>query len=259
MTKKIILILLGLIALIAGLAISAFGVAGLSFGGRSGVLQSGYHAISTPTDAFVSNPSEIRNSNHVGRTGNPVTLRVYGRNSTKPLFVGIGPSAQVAAYLNGAPYEQVTHVDFGPFRLTSTRIDGTTQPAAPADQSFWVAQATGSTPQLRWPVDDGDYRVVIMNADASPGVSLDARVGLKIKGLFGIALGATIFGCLLALLGLGLMIWGIAAKRKREEAVAGAYPTSSYPPPGGPPPTYNPPPGGTPPTYNPPPGGPPAQ
>ncbi len=259
MTKKIILIVLGLLGLLIGLALAAFGGAGLAFGGSSGVVQTGYHSISTPTTGFVSNPGDIQNSNDVGRNGGSVTLQLDGRDSSKPVFLGIGPAAQVQAYFNGASYEQVTKVDFGDFRLITTRIDGTTQPAAPGDQSFWVASATGTSPQLRWPIANGDYRLVIMNADASPGVSLDARAGLKIKGLFGLALGATIFGGLLALLGLGLLIWGIAAKRRREitPAYPGGYP-AGYPPSGTPanqpgggwqpqPGGYQPPPGSAPP------------
>ena len=54
-----------------------------------------------------------------------------------------------------------------------------------------------------------------MNADASAGVHTDARLGLRIPGLFGTALGATIGGGVLTLLGIGLLIWGIAAKRRR--------------------------------------------
>ncbi len=228
MAKKIILIVLGLLALIVGLAITAVGSVGLGFGGRSGVIQSGYHTISTPTNAFVSDPSRIRNSNNVGRTGSSVTLRVDGRDPSRPLFLGIGPSSQVTAYLNGSSYDEINDVHFNGFRMDTTRVNGSAQPAAPADQSFWVAQATGTDPQLRWPVTDGDYRLVIMNADSSPGVSLDVRGGLKIKDLFGISLGATIFGALLALLGLGLMIWGITAKRRGEEAATG-YPPGGYP------------------------------
>src|SRR5262249_3490031 len=49
MAKKIILIVLGVIALLVGLAITAAGAAGLALGGRHGVIQSGYHAISTST------------------------------------------------------------------------------------------------------------------------------------------------------------------------------------------------------------------
>jgi hypothetical protein len=259
--KKIVLIVLGVIALLVGLAITAAGATGLAFGGRSGVIKTGYHAISTPTTGFVSNPGEIRSSNDAGQTGGSATLQVDARDSSKPLFLGVAPSAQVDAYFNGATYDRVTKVDFGNFRLDTTRINGTTQPAAPADQSFWVAQASGTSPQLRWPITNGEYRLVIMNADASPGVDLSARAGLRIKSLFGIALGATIFGGLLALLGLGLLIWGIAAKR-RDAAMAypGGGPPGYPPPPAGyPPPGYPPPPGYQPPPagYPPPPAAPP--
>ena len=206
------------------------------------MIETGYHAVSTPTTAFVTDPAEIRNSNNAGRTGSAQIL-VGGRNSSKPLFIGIATKADVLRYLNGAPYEQVSDIDVSNnFRLTTKRIPGTTQPAAPGDQSIWLAQASGQAPQMQWSITSGDYQVVVMNADASPGVALDARAGLKIKGLFGIALGATIFGGLLALLGLGFDDLG---HRRQAHARAGtgrwvsrrvpagyppAYPPASYPP-----------------------------
>lgn len=260
MVKKVVLIVLGLILFVVGLAIAAVGGVALSFGGRAGVVQSSFHSISTPTSAFVSDPAKVRNSNDVNTGGSNVSIRVDGRNSSKPLFLGVGPSSQVNAYLNGVSYERVTDVNFGNFHLDTTRVNGTGQPAAPGDQSFWVASASGANPQLNWKVSNGDYRVVVMNADGSPGVALQARAGLKIKNLFGIGIGAVIGGALLALLGLGLLIWGIMAKRKVELPVG--YP-GPYPPPGYPgsyPPTGGGQPGGytqqypTQPMYQPPPG-----
>jgi hypothetical protein len=63
----------------------------------------------------------------------------------------------------------------------------------------------------------------------------DAQVGLRIPGLFGASLGTTIAGGLLSLIGLGLLIWGIATKRRQPGAPPG------YGPPGYGPPGYGPP------------------
>jgi hypothetical protein len=227
MAKKIILIALGIFALLCGLAIAAGGAALLALGGRSGTIESGYHAVSTQTVAFVSDPARVRNSSSFDIKAGTATLTVDGRNSLKPVFIGVGPSDQVDAYVTGSPYEVVTDINFSPFRLTNTQTPGNDQPAAPADQSFWVAQATGLSPQLSWNISSGSYRVVVMNTDGSPGVGLDARVGLRVPALFPAGLVATIVGGLLSLLGLALLIWGIAAKRKRPPA-APVYPAGGY-------------------------------
>jgi len=229
MAKKIILIIVGLFALLSGLAVTAGGSALLALGGRTGTIHSGYHAVTTQTAAFVSDPAQIRDSSNVDIKAGTATLQIDGRNSLKPLFVGVGPSDQVAAYLANSPYEVVTKIDFSPFALTTSQNPGASQPAVPTDQSFWVAQATGQSPQLSWDIANGSYRVVVMNADGSPDVGLDARVGLRVPALFTGALAATIGGALVALLGLALLIWGIAARRKRG-AVATRYP-GGYPTP----------------------------
>jgi hypothetical protein len=227
MTKKIVLIVLGLLALLAGLAVAAGGAAVLAVGGRSGTIRSGYHSVSTPTVAFVSDPAKIRNTTNVSMRGGSATLKLDARDVVKSLFVGVGPSDQVQAYLAGSPYEVVTDLQFGAFRMATSTVPGADTPAAPADQSFWLAQATGNPASLSWPVTNGDYRVVVMNADGSPGVSLDARVGIRVPALFPVGLGTTIGGTLLGLVGLGLLIWGFAAKRKGP-AAAPSYPQRGY-------------------------------
>jgi hypothetical protein len=234
MVKKIVLIVLGLFALVGGALIAAVGVAALVLGGRSGIIHSDYHHLSTTTSAFVSDPARLRDNANADLRSGTATLRLDARETPKNLFLGVGPSAQVTAYLAGTSYEEITNLGFSPFTMTTTRVVGTTIPAAPADQTFWVASASGSRPSLSWDIANGDYRVVVMNSDGSPVVVTDARVGLKIPALFGIGLGATIGGGLFALLGLGLLIWGIAARRKPRVAPAPAgygYPGSSpYPP-----------------------------
>jgi hypothetical protein len=248
MAKKIVLIVFGTVILLVGLAVTALGVAGLTVGGRSGSIQSGYHAVATPTYAFVSNAEQLRKGQGFQLSSGHATLRVDARNGGEPLFVGVGPAQQVTSYLAGSAYTTVTDINFGPFRLETRQSTGSAKPARPADQSFWVVQASGPSPSLTWPIASGEYRLVVMNADASAGVRSDARLGLRIPGLFGTALGATIGGGVLSLLGIGLLIWGIAAKRRTPGyGQPAAYGPAGYPPPGGYSPTGYPPTTGYPP------------
>lgn len=252
MAKKVILIVCGAIALLIGLPLLAGGIALLAVGGRSGTLISGYHPVSTPTAAFVADPRSLNDTGDVTTKLSGATLRVDG-SSAQPTFIGVGPATQVDDFLAGTTYDEITGVDFSPFRLNATRVAGQARPAAPGDQSFWVAQATGTAPRLSWRVTDGTYLLVVMNADGSPGVSLSVRMGIGSPVIFEWGLGLTIFGGLLALLGLLLVIWGIMAKR-RPAMVLGypyppgmGYPGAGYPPgPGYPAPPGYPPPGAMP-------------
>jgi len=200
MVKKVILIVVGLFALLGGLLFAGVGAAALALGGRSGTIQSGYHHIGTSASAFVIDPQHIRDNTNVElRSGGVTTLRIATRNTPVNLFVGVGPSDQVSAYLNGSSYAEITDLEFSPFKLVTNQVAGTANPAAPADQSFWVAQATGSHPTLTFDLKNGDYRVVVMNADGSPGVATDVRVGIKVPALFGVGLASAIGGTLVAL------------------------------------------------------------
>lgn len=217
MVKKVVLILLGLLALLGGLTLAIIGTTVLALGGRSGTVGSGYHTIGTSSVALVSDPTEVRNGSNMNLSGSAATLILDGRDASEPVFVGIGPTAAVDAYLAGAGYDIVTDMDFGPFRLTTRHIDGTAQPATPVDQTFWVAKATGVSPRVSWPIADGSYRVVMMNADASPGVELNSRFRLRVPALFGVGLGTLIAGVVLGLIGLVLLIWGIRTRRRVDQ------------------------------------------
>ena len=67
-------------------------------------------------------------------------------------------------------------VDFDPFTVDKTRRAGEGRPAMPAAQTFWAASSTDGR-ALDWKVRSGNWSVVMMNADGSPGVSVDAAVG----------------------------------------------------------------------------------
>jgi hypothetical protein len=54
-------------------------------------------------------------------------------------------------------------------------------PAPPTKQPIWDASVHGTgTQTLTWDVRDGDWSVVVMNADGSPGVHADVSAGARI-------------------------------------------------------------------------------
>ena len=83
-------------------------------------------------------------------------------NSGSPLFVGIGPSADVDRYLAG-----VSHTLISDFWSDSVQAIGGGMPGSPpGTQDFWVASATGTGAQtLTWDPANGSWTVVVMNAD----------------------------------------------------------------------------------------------
>jgi hypothetical protein len=232
MAKKVILIILGILLGLCGIGSLCGGGALLGIGGTGGKIQSGFHAITTPTTAFVTDPAQVQNSSNVKVSGTSVTLTLAGSQSPTQLFLGVGPTDQVNAYLSGAPYERITNVDFSPFKLTTSTVNGNTPPAAPGDQAFWVARATGTNPQLNWKFQSGDYEAVIMNVDGSAPVNLDARIGVKAPVLGRLGIGLLIVGVIAALAGLALLIWGIRTRRPVTSAVAypggPTYPGGTY-------------------------------
>jgi len=175
-------------ALVVGAVLTVFGLVGLVAGGgvlavfgSDGTVASGNHSLSTPTAALVSEPAEIRDTRDLADiVGDPsVAFSVTSTNPGKGVFVGVGPAKQVDRYLAGAPVDEVTDLDVDPFKLTRDRTEGTKTLAAPGAETFWVAQNEGpASASLRWKVRDGDYRVVVMNADGTPDVGTKGEVEL---------------------------------------------------------------------------------
>jgi hypothetical protein len=103
----------------------------------------------------------------------------------KPVFVGIARTSDVSDYLRGASYTEVTDVDYSPFHASYRDRDrGGDRPALPADQDFWAASAHGSgTQTVAWDLEDGNWSIVVMNADGSRGVVTDISAGAKVPFL----------------------------------------------------------------------------
>ena len=147
----------------------------------------------------------------------PDDVRVEGvATGSGSLFLGIGPADADAGYLAGVAHDEITEWDSSADDITEvvyTRNEGTTDPTAPGTEGFWVASVSGSGDQtLDWTIESGEWALVVMNADGSPGVSADVRFGVATPSvLFPIGLASLVVG-LLALIGGGRLITSLPSR-----------------------------------------------
>jgi len=179
------------------------------------------HTYSTPTRALTTESLDINGvpgwlnvSDHLGRVRIDPTSSAAG----KPAFIGIARTTDVNAYLDQVAHDEITDLDFDPFTTETARRAGEGRPAMPAAQTFWAASsADGST--LDWKVREGDWTTVVMNADGSPGVSVDAKAGAKVPLIGDLTLGLAIAGSILGALSLLLVVGGARGLARVRDAV----------------------------------------
>ena len=150
----------------------------------------------------------------------------------EPVFVGIARTEDVMSYLLGVDHTQVTDVDADPFgrvEASYQRGSGNRRPAAPAQELFLSASTQGrGTQTLDWRVDDGDWSVVVMNADGSRGVAADVSAGAKIPLLDELGWSAIGGGGALLIGAPALIVFGVRPPRNRPPyaQVAGVAPAA---------------------------------
>jgi hypothetical protein len=177
----------------------------------AGYYTSSTHTFSTPTralatenlDANLNAPDWVVSSEDFGR----VRIAPRATGSAKPVFVGIARTHDVNAYLDQVQHDEVTDVDTDPFKLDTARRAGEGRPAVPAAQTFWAATSQNGR-ALDWKVRSGDWSVVMMNADGSPGVHVEATVGAKAPFIRDLAWWLLIPGIALGVVALLLVVLG---------------------------------------------------
>lgn len=134
-------------------------------------------------------------------------------NTSKPVFVGIARTADASRYLAGTSHELVTDLDYAPFTADYRRLAGDRKPADPDAQRFWTASASGSGRQtLTWDVDDGDWSIVVMNADVSRRVDVGVKAGAELGFLSAAGWGALISGLIVLSFAALLAVLGIRSR-----------------------------------------------
>jgi hypothetical protein len=128
------------------------------------------------------------------------------------VFVGIARARDVFAYLGAVNHEVGSALDLSPSAYN--QVAGGRPAAAPGSLSIWDAKAAGSGDvSLTWKPRAGNWRIVLMNADATPGVQAQVRVGARLPHLLWIGIGLLGGAAFLGLATAGLIY--IAARPER--------------------------------------------
>lgn len=124
------------------------------------------------------------------------------------IFLGVGPADEVDRYLEGVGYATATGFS------SDLKAGGTggAPDVAPAEAGIWHHSSEGTGKQaVTWVPEDGTWSIVVMNADGSPGVTIDASAGIEAPALTGFAIAFIVAGGVLLLLAIAL-VGGAAAR-----------------------------------------------
>ncbi len=184
---------------------------------------SGYAVTSESIDADMEGPDRLLSEDVLGK----VRLRAESAEGDE-IFVGVGPTSDVDAYLNGVAHDEVADLNFDPFSVDYRRTEGDAQPPPPTDEDFWVASAGGPGEQtLIWEVEEGEWSAVVMNADGSEGVAADVSAGAEANFILWVWIGLLVVG-MLVLIGSSTLVYlaarggGVADAAALEPGAAGA-------------------------------------
>ena len=159
---------------------------------------------------FNSDRKELKSASHAVTTGEIdlgadeldwAPSKILGNvrlqvDSEKPVFVGIGTQEDVTRYLAGVSHDEL--VDFNRDQPELDLHGGGAPRAPPRDRSFWVASSEGRGEQsVTWDAEFGRWAVVVMNADGSRGIDIEAKAGVKVSWVIWAGIGMLVVGLLL--------------------------------------------------------------
>jgi hypothetical protein len=213
---KVVVIVIGALIVLAAAGCATGGGALAAVVGPDGEVESGRHRMDTTTYALVSEVAEIAEhdpdaAKAISRADVRIRVEAESQDPSEAIFIGVGRSGDVDQYLSNVRRDVVNDIGFDDdFDLETTLIAGSDAPAPPSEQDFWVEAASGpGTQRLDWEIEQGSFRFVLMNADGSEGVDVNASLGVKIPYAFQIGLGIMISGIVFALVGVLIIVMAI--------------------------------------------------
>jgi len=201
----VLLVALGAVGALLGLALAAVGIVLLVLTGRDAAIGGGEATLSTDRYALVTEAAGLRGG------GVDATVRVRVRaNRGGPVFVGVAPAAAVDRYLAGTAYDELVDVRLSPLRATLVPSAGTRAPAPPGDGPRWTVSASGTGEQaIDVPVRAGGQRLVVMDPQGRAGVDVTAALSVRAPFLRRLAVGLLVAGAVVAPVGGLLLAAGV--------------------------------------------------
>jgi hypothetical protein len=197
---RVVALVLGCLLLLPGIALVAAGGLLLWAHGvhrSDGFVTSPEDRFSTSTHALVSERIDLGTGADwlpVETTLGDARVEVTADDGDE-VFVGVARAADATAYLRGVSRTEVEALGFGSPLGNDDQRPGAAPAGPPAEQEFWIAQASGTgAQQVTWPAAEGDWTFVIMNADGSAGIDVDARIGAEFPALGTVAWTVLIIG-----------------------------------------------------------------
>ena len=199
-------ILVGLGGLLVLVAV-ALVVVHLTQRGKDGYYTSSTAQVVAPGYAVTTEGLDISDlpsvaSDVVGR------VRVSARSSNgQALFVGIAPQTAVNRYLAGVARSEVTDVNGNTVKYKTHA--GRAPAGTPGRESFWQSAQSGSGQvTATWKVQEGNWAIVLMNANADPRVSAAVHVGANTNLVLWVGLGFLLVGLVVGGAGGAMLLSG---------------------------------------------------
>jgi hypothetical protein len=139
--------------------------------------------------------------------------RLRATGSDGDVFIGIARSDDAVDYLRDVEHSTVTDVD-DPQPEYDEHAGGAPS-SDPEALDIWVAQSSGSgTQSVDWTPEEGEWTAVIMNADGTAGVDVQADVGATVPVLDNVVTGLWIAGSVFALIGAVFIAAGLRPRKR---------------------------------------------
>jgi hypothetical protein len=199
---------LGLLAALALIGSVIAGIVGLETNrDATGYFVTHAHHYRTPSYALSTESLEVGGVTGALEAG-LVRLRISATSTdlTRPLFVGIARTEDVNRYLAPVQHDELRDINFDPFRIRYRRLGTVAPHALPSTQSFWETRTSGTgTQTISWPVKNGHWSALVMNADGSRNVSVDAQLAARLSGVWWFVAAGFVLGALLLVGGIALI------------------------------------------------------
>ncbi len=152
--------------------------------------------------------------------GDLVTLKLEGTNNNpKGIFIGVAEAEESAwqEYISGVDYDEIIRFSLSPYEVDYQNHPGSSEPEAPASQTFWEDKAFGAgTQDLEWELETGTYSMVLMNQDGSRDVDVDISLGVRIPLILGFAVGLLVGGVVALIVGILVVIFSLRRRLRQR-------------------------------------------